>query len=113
MPRHGSGNGTSPEIVVVEVRDVVVVVVVEVSGGNWLKPAGPVARPGRNKMYANGLINYEISSVSYVSLLKGNTAGWSIPPTAPPLLLSLSYCLSFLVNVGQLWAANEAITTQQ
>jgi len=32
MPRHGSENGTSPEIVAVEVRVVVVVVVVVVSG---------------------------------------------------------------------------------
>lgn len=64
---------------------------------DWLKLrlAGPVAMPGRDKMYANGLINYEISSASYVRLLKDseNPAGRSIAST--PALFSL--CLSFFL----------------
>lgn len=51
--------------------------------GNWLQPAGPV---GQNKMYANGLINYEISSVGYVRLLKGSTDRVVDPPPLPWLL---------------------------
>lgn len=71
------------------------------------------ARHGQNKMYANGLINYEISSVGYVRLLKGSTAGWSILHSVC-CSRSHSFNLSLslgLANVGQLWAANEPITT--
>lgn len=65
-------------------------------------------------MYANGLINYEISSVGYVRLLKGSTAGWSILLLCRCCSLSHSLAISFslgLAYVGQLWAANEPITT--
>lgn len=73
--------------------------------GNWLLSGSrqdQSARHGQNKMYANGLINYEISSVGYVRLLKGSTAGWSILHSGCCCLrshssnLSLSFSLSWL-----------------
>lgn len=56
----------------------------EMATGDWLvgrlagwplRLAGPVAaRPGRDKMYANGLINYEISSARLREAIKASTA---------------------------------------
>lgn len=112
MARHGSG---------IEIETIGVLACCRV-WGNWLLSGSrqdQSARHGQNKMYANGLINYEISSVGYVRLLKGSTAGWSILHSGCCCLRShssnlspLSHSLSSgLANVGQLWAANEPITT--
>lgn len=110
MPRHGSGTeiGTSSVCCCF--------VPVSVSGATGCSRQDQSARHGQNKMYANGLINYEISSVGYVRLLKGSTAGWSILLLFRCCSLSHSLAISFplgLANVGQLWAANEPITTTE
>lgn len=68
------------------VRSAAVPVPVSVSGATGCSRQDQSARHGQNKMYANGLINYEISSVGYVRLLKGSTDRVVDPPPLPWLL---------------------------